>query len=110
MTEKRIGHFIDGREVMSRSGAEFDDVNPWTQERWATVALGGREDVDAAITAARRAFDEGPWPTMGATERSRIIARLADLMAQHRDELALADVRDMGKPITQARHDVETGS
>ncbi|MEO2131134.1 MAG: aldehyde dehydrogenase [Microbacterium sp.] len=107
MTEKRIGHFIDGREVMSRSGAEFDDVNPWTQERWATVALGGREDVDAAITAARRAFDEGPWPTMGATERSGIIARLADLMAQHRDELALADVRDMGKPIAQARHDVD---
>ncbi len=107
MIEHSIGHFINGKEVLSRSGSQFDDVNPWTRERWATVALGDREDVDAAITAARRAFDDGPWPKMAAGERSRIILRLAELMAEHRDELALADVRDVGKPIAQARHDVD---
>ena len=86
------------------------DVDPYTQEQWATVACGGKADADRAIAAARKAFDEGPWPRMGFEKRQEILHRLADLMDEHADELAMADTRDMGKPITQARHDVARSS
>ena len=100
------GHIIDGQEVASVDGATFEDIDPYTREVWATIALGGKADADLAVAAARRAFDEGPWPRMGFEKRQQIIHRLADLMEEHADELAMADTRDMGKPITQARHDV----
>lgn len=98
-----IKHVIDGAEVDSLDGATFDSVDPWTREPWQTVALGGAADADRAVTAARRAFDEGPWPRMGFAERGALIHRLADLIGEHAEELALADTRDMGKPITDAR-------
>ena len=101
-----FGHIIDGQEVASLDGATMDDVNPYTREVWATVALGGKADADRAVAAARKAFDEGPWPHMGYEKRQALIHRLADLMEEHAEELALADVHDMGKPITQALHDV----
>ncbi|MFF4561942.1 aldehyde dehydrogenase [Streptomyces sp. NPDC001435] len=107
MADKEFfGHVIDGAEVESLDGARFDTVDPWTREAWAEVPLGGAAEADRAVTAARRAFDEGPWPRMGFAERGRILHRLADLMEEHTDELALADTRDMGKPLAQARHDV----
>lgn len=98
-----FGHIIDGQEVNSRDGREFDSVDPYTREPWATVALGGAVDADLAVAAARRAFDEGPWPRMSAGERRRLIHRFADLIEEHGDELAMADTRDMGKPIAQSR-------
>ena len=101
-----FGHIIDGQEVASLDGATMDDVNPYPREVWATVALGGKADADRAVAAARKAFDEGPWPHMGYEKRQALIHRLADLMEEHAEELALADVHDMGKPITQALHDV----
>ena len=100
------GHVIDGQEVPSLDGATMDDIDPYTREPWATIACGGKADADRAVAAARRAFDEGPWPRMGFEKRQAILHRLADLMEEHADELAMADTRDMGKPITQARHDV----
>ncbi len=100
------GHIIDGQEVESLDGARMDSVDPYTREPWAQVALGGRADAARAVAAARRAFDEGPWPRMGYEQRQRLLHRLADLMEEHADELALADTRDMGKPVTQAHHDV----
>ncbi len=102
-----FGHVIDGKEVDSVDGARFASVNPFTREPWAEVALGSAADADAAVAAARRAFDEGPWPRLGYTERHRLLHRLADLMETHTDELASADSRDMGKPLAQCRHDVE---
>lgn len=96
---EQIRHIIDGAEVDSASGARFHSVDPWTQQPWAEVALGDAEDAARAVTAARRAFDEGPWPRMGRTERSAILHRLGDLMTEHADELALADTTDMGKPL-----------
>ncbi|MGD1257100.1 aldehyde dehydrogenase [Mycobacterium seoulense] len=99
-----IRHFIDGAETESSSGARFDTVDPWTRQPWAQVALGGAEEVDRAVTAARRAFDEGPWPRMGYAERGAILHRLADLIIEHADELALADTTDMGKPLADARN------
>ena len=101
-----FGHIIDGQEVASLDGATMDDVNPYSREVWATVALGGKADADRAVAAARKAFDEGPWPHTGDEKRQALIHRLADLMEEHAEELALADVHDMGKPITQALHDV----
>lgn len=100
------GHVIDGHEVPSVDGATMPDIDPYTREPWATIACGGRADADRAVEAARRAFDAGPWPRMGYEKRQAILHRLADLMDEHAAELAMADTRDMGKPITQARHDV----
>lgn len=100
------GHIIDNQEVPSLDGATMADIDPFTREPWATIALGGKADADRAVEAARRAFDSGPWPRMGFEKRQALMHRLADLMEEHADELAMADTRDMGKPVTQALHDV----
>lgn len=101
-----FGHVIGGEEVASLDGATMPSVDPYTREPWATVALGSAADAGRAVAAARAAFDSGPWPRMGYEKRQALLHRLADLMEEHADELALADTRDMGKPVTQARHDV----
>lgn len=98
-----LGHFIDGRDVGSAAGATFESIDPWTQQPWCEVALGGPADADRAVAAARRAFDEGPWPRMGFEERGAILHKFADLVEDHSDELAIADTRDMGKPIDQSK-------
>ena len=98
-----ITHVIDGEDVESESGAKFDSVDPYTRAAYAEVALGGQTEVDRAVASARRAFDEGPWPRMGYAERGALLHRLADLVVEHGEELALADVADMGKPISDAR-------
>lgn len=97
------GHVIDGEETASVSGATFSSFDPYTRQAWAEVALGDGSDADRAVTAARRAFDTGPWPRMGAAERGRILHRFADLIEAHADDLGMADTQDMGKPITQSR-------
>jgi aminomuconate-semialdehyde/2-hydroxymuconate-6-semialdehyde dehydrogenase len=98
-----ITHHIDGQDAESESGARFDSVDPFTRAAYAEVALGGRPEVDSAVAAARAAFDEGPWPRMGLAERGALLHRLADLVLDHVDELAMADTVDMGKPVTDAR-------
>ena len=105
MTLPFFGHVIDGVES-APGGETFESVDPWHRTPWATIALGGKAEADAAVAAARRAFDEGPWPRMGFEARGKIINKLADLLEEHVDELALADSRDMGKPVTQAKADV----
>ncbi|MCW2633483.1 MAG: aldehyde dehydrogenase [Pseudonocardia sp.] len=97
-----IPHLIDGKEVESASGARFGDVDPWTRQQHAEVALGGAEDAQRAVDAARRAFDSGPWPRMGFAERGTVLHRLADLIIANGDELGLADTTDMGKPISDS--------
>ena len=103
---EKFGHVIGGLEVDSLDGRTMDSVDPFTRQPWATVALGSAADADRAVAAAREAFDSGPWPSLGYEKRQQILHRLADLMMEHADELAMADTRDMGKPITQAHHDV----
>lgn len=93
-----IGHVIDGEQTGSASGKTFDDVDPWTQQTFEQIALGGREDVDAAVKSARRAFDEGPWPRMGYAERGRLLHALADRIEANVEALVEADSHDMGKP------------
>jgi aminomuconate-semialdehyde/2-hydroxymuconate-6-semialdehyde dehydrogenase len=95
-----FGHVVDGEEISP--GPVFESVDPWTREPWAQVALGGAAEADLAVTAARRAFDSGPWPRMGFAERGALLHRLADLVEAHAAELAMADSRDMGKPLADA--------
>ncbi|MYY06934.1 aldehyde dehydrogenase family protein [Streptomyces sp. ATexAB-D23] len=97
-----IPHIIGGKEQESRDGARFDTVDPWTRQPWSEVALGGAEEAGEAVGAARDAFDKGPWPRMGFAERGAVLHRLADLIDVHRDELAMADTTDMGKPIADS--------
>ncbi len=67
------------------------------------MGRGTSEDAARAVAAARRAFDEGPWPRLSPDERAAHLHRLADLVDAHADELAATETADMGKPITQAR-------
>lgn len=106
MTIPFYGHIIDGAEAGSADGARMDTVDPYTRQPWAQVALGGAKEADLAVAAARAAFDSGPWPRMGSAKRQKLLHRLADLMEENAQELAMADTRDMAKPITQALHDV----
>ncbi|GAA3780628.1 aldehyde dehydrogenase [Plantactinospora mayteni] len=99
-----VAQVVDGEVGESAEGAYFDSVDPWTQRPWARVARAGRTDVTAAVAAARRAFDAGPWPRMPQRERSALLHRLADLMESHADELARLDTRDMGMPVTNSRN------
>ena len=94
---------IDGKWVAARSGKNFDVFNPATGEVMARVAEGDSPEIDLAVKAARKAFDEGPWRKMTASERGRMIWKLAELIEQNGDELATLESMDNGKPRTIAR-------
>ncbi len=93
--------YINGEWVESASGKTFETVNPATGEKLADVAEANAEDIDRAVLAAREAFDKGPWTKMSAAERSRLIYKLADLMEEHKLELAQLETLDNGKPIRE---------
>lgn len=99
------GVFIDNEWKPSASGKTLHVFEPATGKAFTTIAAGDSEDVDAAVKAARRAFD-GPWGRLSATERGRIMMRLGDLILGHFDELAALEARDTGKPMKQARADI----
>jgi len=99
---KQTKLLIDGEWVSSKSGKTFEDIDPATGEVIAHVAEGGPEDIDAAVRAARKAFEEGPWPGMSARERGVLLLKLADLIEQNAQELAAIEVLDKGKPIREA--------
>ncbi|XP_044487846.1 benzaldehyde dehydrogenase, mitochondrial-like [Mangifera indica] len=92
---------INGNFVDSASGKTFPTMDPRTGDVIAHVAEGDSEDVDRAVAAARKAFDQGPWPKMTAYERSRILLRFADLLEKHNDEVAALETWDNGKPYEQ---------
>src|SRR5229473_1681754 len=93
------GQWVDGSK-------KFDTVNPATGEVLTEIAEASRDDVDRAVQAARRAFDDrgGAWRKMSASERGRLIWRLADLVEKHIDELAELETIDNGKPIFESRY------
>ncbi len=94
---------IDGQAVDSVSGRTFETRNPATEELVTTVAEAGVEDVDLAVRAARKAFDEGPWRRMKASERARILHRLGDLILANAEELGRLETLDNGKPIFESK-------
>lgn len=95
--------FIGGKWVPAASGKTFPTINPATEEVIAYVAEGDAADVDAAVAAARDAFENGPWSRMDARDRGRLIHKLADLVEEEADELAALETLDNGKPIRDAR-------
>lgn len=95
---------IDGRWVDAAAGETIDLLDPCDARPFATIARGRSEDVDRAVAAARRSLD-GDWGRMTATERGRILQRLAQLIVASGDELARLEARDTGKPMSVARAD-----
>lgn len=98
---KIIAHYIDGRLVEPIQGQYLDNINPSTGEVYAKIPAGSAEDVHLAVNAARAAFNG--WKNTPAAERSRIMLRIADLIAEHRGMLAEAEAMDNGKPVALAR-------
>ena len=94
---------INNRWVPSESGKTFATINPSTGEEICQVAEADAADVDKAVAAARAAFDQGPWKKMRASERGRLLDRLADLIEQNADELARLETLDNGKPLSIAK-------
>jgi 4-guanidinobutyraldehyde dehydrogenase / NAD-dependent aldehyde dehydrogenase len=99
----RTQAFVDGAYVDAADGATFDCVNPATGETLAAVAACDSADVDRAVAGARRAFDSGAWSRSAPKFRKRVLRRFADLIMEHRDELALLETLDTGKPIRDSR-------
>lgn len=95
--------FINGAWVPAKSGKTFETVNPATEEVLAEVAEGDAADVDAAVQAARAALESGPWSRMDARDRGRLLYRLADLIEEELDELAVLESLDNGKPVRDAK-------
>ncbi|MEH7503885.1 aldehyde dehydrogenase family protein [Neobacillus drentensis] len=93
--------YINGEFVESQSQKTFDTYNPATGEVLACVFEAGPADIDLAVKAARKAFDEGPWSKMSASSRSRLMYKLADLMEENSEELAQLETLDNGKPIRE---------
>jgi aldehyde dehydrogenase (NAD+) len=98
--------FIDNKWVDPADGGEFETYNPATGEVIATVAAAGAADVDKAVKAARRALEKGPWNTMDAADRGRLMFKLADLVETHADELATLESLNCGKTITDSKGDM----
>jgi aldehyde dehydrogenase (NAD+) len=94
--------FIGGEFVPASSGKRFATVNPATGETIAEVAEAGQEDLDRAVTAARKAFESGPWAAMKPRQRGAILKRAADLLLSRADQFGEVETRDNGKPIFES--------
>lgn len=94
---------IDGKWKPAVGGKTFEVYDPATGETIAHCAAGEKAEIDQAVRAARRAFESGGWSRMTASERGRLIWRLADLVQQHGDELAELETLDNGKPLAVAK-------
>jgi aldehyde dehydrogenase (NAD+) len=94
---------INNRWIPSESGKTFATINPSTGEEICEIAEADAADVQKAVKAARTAFDRGPWRKTLASERGRLLYRLADLIEKHADELACLESLDNGKPVSVAK-------
>ncbi|WP_326503736.1 5-carboxymethyl-2-hydroxymuconate semialdehyde dehydrogenase [Rothia nasimurium] len=100
---ERIQHYINGQFVDSIDGETFDVLDPVTNQPYIQAASGKKEDIEAAVAAARTAFTEGPWPRMLPRERARVLMKIADIVESREDTLAQMESFDSGLPITQAK-------
>lgn len=98
-----VGHFVANEFVQSLEGRSFETLNPTDNKAITTVAAGEAADADRAVKAARRAFDEGPWPRMPAEERARALRRIGDLIEKHAGEIADIEIEDTGVPASQIK-------
>lgn len=100
--EERYGLFIDGEFRDPKSGEYFPTIDPATEEKLSEVAVAGPDDVDAAVSAARAAFEDG-WSQMPGVERAKYIFRIARMVQERARELAVLETVDGGKPIKESR-------
>jgi aldehyde dehydrogenase (NAD+) len=103
MTGDTYQLLIGGDFVDAASGETFESIDPSTGEAFATVAKGGQDDARKAVEAARRAFDEGPWPRMKGRERAGYLLKVADLVKQNAAALAELEARDAGHTIRMSK-------
>ena len=95
----RFANLVGGAPLSSAT--EFESFDPYRGRPWALVPRCGADEVDQAVTAAKRAFRSGPWRSMTATARGKLLLKLADLIAAHAERLAALETRDNGKLITE---------
>ncbi|WP_432536523.1 aldehyde dehydrogenase family protein [Kineococcus arenarius] len=99
--------FIDSTWRPAAEGGRREVVNPYDGEAFTTVDEASAPDAEAAVLAARRAFDTGPWPRTGVQERSALLRRVADLLERDREEIARTETLDTGKTLVESRIDVD---
>ena len=99
----KLEHFIAGQPAGSADGGTFEVADPVRNQPYATVAAGGAEDVDRAVSAATAAFTGGPWPDLPARARAAILNRIAAGIEARAARIAELETFDTGLPITQAR-------
>ena len=100
---KNYPHWIDGGEYAPSGGQWIDTVDPFKGETWARIARGNAQDADAAVQAAKRAMTTGPWATMSATQRGKIMMQIGELLRQNVERIAEIEVRDNGKLMAEMR-------
>ena len=98
---KKYQLYIDGGWSEPASDDWIESFNPYTGKPWALIPRGNAEDVDRAVQSAHRAFTEGDWPALTASQRGALLHRLADLISEHAEDLAQIEVRDNGKLIAE---------
>lgn len=106
MTTYKVGkvlHYINGKFVEGVAGKSFENINPFNNEVINEVAEGFAEDIDLAVKAAKKAFDDGPWGTMSVDERMKYILRIAALIEENAEEIAYLESLDTGLPISQTK-------
>ncbi len=103
----RARHFIDGTWRSSAAGKTVERCSPAHGGVVSRIALGGKAEVDAAIAAARRAFDKDGWPHLPGRERAAILLRVAQFIERDRDRIARMETLESGKPISQAEAEIE---
>src|SRR5262249_26632523 len=103
---KSYSLYINGEFVAPESPETLDVIDPATTEVIARVPDAGRSDVNRAVSAARAAFDEGPWKDTTAQDRGRILFKLAQIVRDRSEELAQLETRNSGKPIVESEYDI----
>jgi aldehyde dehydrogenase (NAD+) len=93
----RYSHYINGEATAPSSGDYFPTENPFVGRAWALIAKGNEADINAAVAAARTAFEAGEWPRLTGTQRGRLLRKLGDLVLANADRLAATEMRDNGK-------------
>ena len=96
-------HFIDGKPCDSADGRVSDRISPSHGVLVSQASLGGASEADAAIKAARTAFDDGRWSRLPGKDRAAVLTRVADLIEANQERLAVIETLESGKPISQAR-------
>jgi len=103
-------NLIGGKWQPASDGRTVDMVSPSDGQAFARIARGSKADVDAAVKAARHAFEEGAWGKMTAVERSRLMMKLGEAILANHEELSELEARDCGKPMKQARADITSAA